>query len=175
LQMVAHAGCCVFYQNRDGVVCIEKWNAHYSDYKIEPSISYAHPEYAINKPLKAISVVYGPDDTRATIPVATRGEIQTIDNPLIITEEDALRVGEAAREVLKNRKTISGEFRADLRADVLDGVVVVSKYASNVICVTDMNYSTTGGAFKGKYTGRVMSISLKPEEMYVGEVYIGEI
>ena len=59
--------------------------------------------------------------------------------------------------------------------DVLDGIIVTSKYASNIIGVTDVKYSTTGGAFKGTYTGRVISVNLKPEEMYCGEIYLGEI
>lgn len=175
LQMVAHAGGCVFYQDRDGVVHIEPWNKHYSGYMIEPAISYAHPEYTINKPLKALSVGYGTEKQRAVVDVAAKGEIQTIDNPFLVTEDDALRVANAAKNILENRKVISGEFRADLRMDVLDGVIVTSKYASNIMAVTEVNYSTSGGAFKGAYTGRVISITLEPEKRYVGEFYIGEV
>lgn len=173
LQMVAHAGCCVFYQDRTGVIHIEPRNGNYSGYMIEPSISYAHPEYTISKPLKAVTVAYG--DNKATVSVAARGEVQTVDNRLVITEADALRVGEATAAVLENRRTISGEFRADMRLDALDNVVVVSKYASNIICLTEVAYSNTGGAFKGRYTGRVVSIALKPTTVFSGEIYAGEV
>lgn len=154
LQMVAHAGGCVFYQDRNGVVRIEPRSREDSGYSVEPMISYTHPEYVLTKPLKAVSVGYG-ENLRAILDVAAKGEIQTVDNPLIVTEEDAIRVATNTKEVLGNRKTISGEFRADLRMDALDNIVVVSKYAANRVAVTDVTYSTTGGTFKSTYTGRV--------------------
>lgn len=173
LQMVAHAGTCVFYQDRDGRVRIEPWNDVYSGYMIEPTISYAHPEYTINKPLKSVSVGYG-NDLRAVVNVDSKGEVQTIDNPLIRTMEDATRVGKKAKEILVNRKVISGEFRADMRLDALDNIVVVSKYASNIIGITEVSYSTTGSAFKGTYKGRVVSVELASISAYSGELYVGE-
>ena len=175
LQMVAHAGCCVLYQDRKGVIRIEPWNRTYTDYKIEPGVSYSHPEYTINKPLKAVSVGYGVNDERLIIDVNDKGEVQTIDNPFICTAADARRVGETAKDLLKNRKVISGDFRADLRMDALDVVLVASKYAANAIGVTDVTYSTTGGSFKAKYTGRVISIDLEPAKYYVGELISGEV
>lgn len=173
LQLVAHAGCCVFYQDRDGRICIEPRNDVYSGYMIEPTISYAHPEYTINKPLKAVSVAYG-ENLHTIVNVDSKGEIQTVDNPLIIDEEDAVRVGENTKEILSNRKVITGEFRADMRLDALDNIIVASKYASNIICITDISYSTTGSAFKGTYTGRVVSVKLAQNQVYVGETYVGE-
>lgn len=174
LQMVAHAGCCVFYQDRDGVIHIEPWDESYSGYMIEPKISYKHPEYTINKPLKAVSVAYG-DNVREAVEVAPNGAVQTVDNPLITTLADAQRVGKQAAKILGNRKVISGEFRADVRLDALDNIIVTSKYASNVICVTNIKYATTGGAFRGTYTGRVVSINLTPEARYSGEFCVGEV
>lgn len=174
LQMVAHAGNCVLYQNRDGVVRLEPWNSSYSGYVIDKYVSYSHPEYNIHKPLKAVSVTYG-DKQKAVVTVADRGEIQTVDNVMLRTEADALRVGEHTREILENRKVISGEYRADVRLDALDPIIVTSKYASNIIAVTEIAYSTTGGAWRGRYTGRVISLTLEPEKIYSGEMYVGEI
>lgn len=174
LQMVAHAGNCVFYQDRRGVVHIEPWNTAYSGYMIDQNISYSHPEYSFNKPLKSISVSYG-DGLKDIVVVANRGEVQTIENPLLNTLSDARRVGERARGILENRKTISGEFRADTRLDALDPIIVTSKYASNIIAVTDISYSMVGGAFRGSYTGRVVSLALQPEKIYSNEIYAGEI
>lgn len=174
LQMVAHAGNAVFYQDRDGVVHIEPWDTKYSGVVIDQHISYAHPEYEFNKPLKAISVGYG-EDQRTQITVSGRGEVQTVDNVMLRTQADAQRVGEKAREILESRKTISGEFRADVRLDALDPVIVTSKYASNIVAITDISYSTTGGAFKGKYTGRVVSLALETEKIYSGEIFAGEV
>lgn len=174
LQMVAHAGCCVFYQDRSGKLHIEPRNRKYSNYRIDKNISYTHPEYTIGKPLKAVSVSYGEDRVTNT-EVSSRGEVQTVQNPLIITETDALRVGEIAAELLQNRKVISGDYRADMTLDALDNIMVISKYASNVICLTDVEYSTTSGAFRGKYTGRVVSVKLEPVAVYSNEIYAGEV
>lgn len=174
LQMVAHAGGCVFYQDRNGTVRIEPWSAKYSDFNIDPDISYSHPEYTISKPLKAVSVGYG-EDQRVLVSASPRGETQTVDNEMIRTADDAQRIGEKTRNILENRKVISGEFRADMRLDCLDSIIVTSKYASNIIAVTEVDYSTTGGAFRGRYTGRVVSVSLQSTDYYVGELYAGEV
>lgn len=174
LQMVAHAGNCVLFQDRDGVVHIEPWSKTYAGYIISPDVSYSYPEYEICKPLRAVSVAYG-DDKRAVVYAAERGEVQTIDNPLIVSEAHAQTVANKAIEILKNRKTISGEYRADVRLDVLDPVIVTSKYASNIVGITDIEYSTNGGGLRGRYTGRVVSIKLEPEVFYSGERYSGEV
>lgn len=174
LQMVAHAGNCVMYQDRLGTLRITTWSARYSGYIIDQSISYNHPEYSISRPLKNVSVGYE-GDLRVIMPHSITGETQTIDNEMLITQADATRVGERALEILKNRKVISGDFRADMRLDCLDSVIVTSKYASNIIALTDIEYSTTGGAFRGKYTGRVVSVKLESASYYVGELYAGEV
>ena len=174
LQMVAHAGNCVLYQDRRGSIRIEPWQNRYGGYMIEPHISFTHPEYTISKPLKEVSVGYG-DGQRAVIANGDKGEVQTVDNPMLISEADALRVGRKAQEILSNRKIISGEFRADVRMDVLDPIIVASKYASNIIAVTEVHYSTTGGAIRGRYVGRVVSIPLNPEKKHSGEIYLGEM
>lgn len=174
LQLVAHAANCVLYQDRHGVLRVEPWSGTYADYTVGQFISYAHPEYTISRPLKSVSVGYG-ENQRAVVNVGESGEVQTVDNPLLKTEADAIRVGERASEVLSNRKVISGEFRADVRLDALDPIIVTSKYASNIIGVTEIEYSTTGGTFRGKYTGRVVSIDLKSADRRVGEFYVGEV
>lgn len=175
LQMIANAGNCVFYQDRNGVVRIEPRSKNYCGYRIEPRISYSHPEYEMNKPLRFVTVGYGTEKRSESIEVSSRGENQTVKNPLLITKADALRVGVATVDVLKNRKVLSGEFRADMLMDALDNVFVVSKYSSNVIVVTDVEYSTSGGTFRGKYTGRVVSIDLEAAKLYSNEFKAGEV
>jgi hypothetical protein len=174
LQLVAHAGCCVFYQDREGIARIEPKSEQYSGFMIEPHICYAHPEYTMGKPLKAVSVSYGENQT-ATVVSGAVGEVQTVDNPMLRTQSDALRVGEWTKSTLEHRKVISGEFRADVRMDALDNIIVTSKYASNVISVTEVSYSSTGGSFRGKYVGRVASIELKPTDRRSNEYYSGEV
>ena len=174
LQMVANAGCCVFYQDRKGNVHIKPWDKVYSNTIIGPGISYSHPEYSIGKPLKGVSVSYG-ENLSVEVAALAKGEIQTIDNPLIVTEADATRLGEHVKELLLYRKTIEGEYRADLTLDVLDSVIVTSKYASNIIGISEMKYTNNGGAFKGTYKGRVISIELTPVSYHSGEIHVGEV
>ena len=174
LQLVAHAGCCVFHQDRDGITRIEPMSGRYCGYMIEPHISYMHPEYTIGKPLRAVTVSYGEDQT-ATVVSSGSGEVQTVSNAMLRTESDALRVGEWTKSILEHRKVLSGEFRADVRLDVLDNIIVSSKYASNVIALTEVAYSTSGGAFRGKYVGRVTTIDLKSADRRSNEFYSGEI
>lgn len=174
LQMVAHAGNCVIYQDRRGTLHISQWEAKYSSYIVDQSISYTHPEYSISRPLRSLSVGYH-GNLRVDIPHSFSGETQTIDNEMIVTQTDAIRVGERAASILGNRKVVSGEFRADMRLDCLDSIIVSSKYASNIIALTDIEYSTTGGAFRGRYTGRVVSVKLESAPYHVGELYAGEV
>ena len=155
LEMIAHAGCCVFYQDRDGKIRIEPHNESVTDYAIKQFHSYSHPEISISKPLKAVEVSYG-DQQKETFVVATTGETQTVTNEFIKTAADAQRVATRAADVLKERKTISGEFRADPRLSALDVVTVDSKYAENKVVITEIKYTTTGGAFKGTYSGRIV-------------------
>lgn len=175
LQLVAHAGTCVMYQDRRGVLHIEAWASKYSNYVIDENISYTHPEYTISRPLKSISVGYGADGARITLPHESKGEIQSIDNTLLTTESDARRVGEKAIDILQHRKVISGDFRADVSLDCLDGVIVTSRYSSSIIALTRLEYSINGGAIRGKYTGRVISPKLTNVSYHVGEIYSGEV
>ena len=176
IQMAAHAGNCTLHQDSSGVVRVMPWSATYSGYIIDPWISYTHPEYVISKPLKAVSVGYGDNQQRAVVPTTTGyGEVQTVDNVFLRTADDAIRVGKNTGELLLNRKVVSGEFRADARLEALDNIIVTSKYASNVVAVTEVSYSTTGGAFRGSYVGRVVSISLEPDDIRVNELYAGEV
>ena len=155
LQMVAHAGCCVLRQTRAGQLRIEVPHDEPTDYLINRFRSYKHPEISYSKPLKAVEVTYG-DGKKETVTVATSGEVQTVTNEFIKTVEDAQKVANRTADVLKGRRTISGEYRADPRLGALDVITVESKYAVNEVAVTEIRYTTTGGAFKGTYTGRIV-------------------
>ena len=112
--------------------------------------------FEISKPLRAVSADYG-ENQKAIVPVGDSGEVQTISNAFILSEADAQRVAQAAANLLSKRKTMSGEYRADPRLDALDTVQVESKYATNSVVITGIEYSTSGGGFRGKFTGRVLS------------------
>lgn len=156
LQMCANAARCCMWQCRDGFLHIEPRGVELTDYVIGQlsdgvNNSYTHPEFELTKELKSVDVNKG-------MGVATNsvnGNVQTVDNPLIVDSDVATAVAEWCRDCLKNRKIISGEFRADPRMDALDTVTVVSKYGSNAAQITNVKY-TYNGAFKGTFTGRVM-------------------
>ena len=154
LQMVAHAGCCVMYSDTNGAVHIESREYSMSDYEIGQDISYSYPEFNMSKPLKAVSVTYG--DKTVVVNAGSTGEVQTVSNELIGSDAVAKSVANAAIGVLTNRKTITGEYRADPRLEPLDVASVHNKYATNTVVITDVAFSTTGGALRGSYTGRVI-------------------
>ena len=156
LQKVAHMACCVLHQDRSGVMRLEPRSTLRSDYEIRQDVSYSHPEFEISKPLKSVQVSYGEEGT-FVLPVAATGEVQTVDNDFIQTESDAQRVAVATAALLQERKTISGEYRADPRLDALDIVTVQSKFATNPVVISEIEYSTTGGGFRGRFTGRLVN------------------
>lgn len=154
LQMVANAGQCVMYQNRDGILRIERHNLNLSDYRIGQDISYSHPERVMTKPPKSVTV----NDNLWVENIAPTGETITISNPLIVQQNNATNVGRWASSVLRNRNIIKGSFRPDPRLDVLDIVSVESKYNSGfVAAVTEITYEYNG-AFRGQYVGREIEV-----------------
>lgn len=156
VQMCANAACCAAWQDREGVLRIEPINKTMSGYSIGANQSYAHPEVALSKPLKSVSVAYGTEQ-KFLLNVGNAGETQTVDNPLVGNAAQAEAVAEWVRDTLELRKTVSGEYRADPRLDLFDIVSVDSKYGVIVpVAITDIRY-TYSGSFRGNYSGRVIS------------------
>ena len=156
LQMCANAARCCLWQCRDGILHMEPVGVELTDYVIGQlsdgvNTSYTHPEFNLTKELRSVSVNNG----MGTATNSINGNEQTVENPLIVSASVANNVAAWCRDCLKNRKIISGEFRADPRMDALDTITVVSKYGSNTVQITDVKY-TYGGAFRGTFTGRVM-------------------
>lgn len=156
LQMCANAARCCLWQCRDGILHMEPVGVELSDYVIGQltdgvNNSYQHPEFNLTKELKSVVVNQGLGNAANS----ASGNVQTVDNPLVVGAGVANAVAEWCRDCLKNRKIVSGEFRADPRLDALDTVSVVSKYGSNTVQITNVKY-TYNGAFRGTYTGRVM-------------------
>lgn len=154
LQMVAHMAGCVFYCDVAGKVHIEERGSDLTDYTVTSDVSYSYPEFTLSKPLKAVKVGYGSE--AVTVSVGSTGEVQTVMNDLITNASDATRVANVAVDVLKNRKTISGSYRADPRVEPLDVITVQNKYSPSKVVVTDLKFTTSGGALNGTYTGRVI-------------------
>lgn len=155
LQMVANAGRCCIWQDRDGVLHIEPLNTTLTDYVIGTmenglSNAYEHPEFTLSKELKSVRVNSGQGEAIHS----DTGMVQEVSNPLIVDEATANAVAEWCKDCLKARKTLSGTFRADPRLDVLDKVTVVSKYSTSPVYITSIKYDYNG-AFRGTYEGRV--------------------
>lgn len=149
LQYVANAACCVFYQDRNGIIHIEPLGEESeTDYEINQFNSYSNAEMTLTKQLKAIDV----NNKQYVLTVGTVGETQPINNPLI-SDTQAPIVAQWAASYLQHRKTLSGSFRADPRLDPLDRVTNQNQFSESIVLVTEINY-TYNGAFRGSYEGR---------------------
>lgn len=155
VQKCANAACCILRYDRNGTLYIEPLNKALSEYTITQALSYSHPEVKLSKPLRQVVVDFGGEEPYS-LEVVDRGEIQTITNDYIHTSEAANAVAEWVANILKNRKTVSGEFRADPRLDLFDVVTVESKYGDlTPVVITNIKY-TFNGSFHGSYTGRIL-------------------
>lgn len=84
-----------------------------------------------------------------------KGEIVSVDNPLITSQERAIAVGSWVRDYMKNRMQLSSSWRADPRLDALDIVNNENEYGTNHMLMTNVSYSYNG-AFRGSGEGRVI-------------------
>lgn len=168
LQYVANAGCCVFYQNREGILCIEPLNAQLANYDIDRFVSYSNAEITLSKPLRAVDINNG----QFVFTAGRSGETQPLSNPLI-SDSQALPVAYWVANYLHNRRTLTGNFRADPRLDPLDLVRVENQFAQSIVLITEVQF-TYNGAFRGNYTGRGMMTAMA-DYFYAGDLYAGEI
>ena len=83
------------------------------------------------------------------------GETVSIDNPLITSQERAIAIGKWVEAYMKNRMTLSSDWRADPRLDALDRVGNENDYGTNKVIMTEVKYSYNG-AFRGSGEGRVI-------------------
>lgn len=157
LQKAANAGQCVIRYDRDGVLNIERLNTALTEYRIPKSLSYSHPELTLTKAFKTIRIDHGADEPyELNDNTVRKGEVQTVSNDYITTDGVAADVAEWINGVVKNRKIISGEYRADPRLDLFDVVTVESKYGVfTPVVITEIKYAFDG-AFRGSFKGRVL-------------------
>ena len=86
---------------------------------------------------------------------AIEGEVITVDNPLITSQDRALTIGQWVGNYMKNRITLSSSWRADPRLDALDVVSSENDYGVDKVLMTEVDY-TYSGAFRGSGEGRVI-------------------
>lgn len=163
VQKCANAGKCILRYDRDGVLHIEPINNIIEEYipitagttGIPLALSYSYPEITLSKPLKNVIVDYG-GESPYQFDVSNNGESQSVSNDYIYTEGAADSIAKWVSKVLRNRKTISGEFRADPRLELYDIVRVEDRYGRLLnVAITNIKY-TFNGAFRGTYTGRIL-------------------
>lgn len=155
VQKCANAASAILRCDRDGNLYIEPLNKTLAEYTIPLALSYTYPEITLSKPLKEVDVDYG-GESSYLLSVAQSGERQTVTNNFIDSEENAVAVAAWVRDVLKNRKSISGEFRADPRLDLYDVVQIEDRYGRLLtVAITNIKY-TFNGSFRGSYTGRIL-------------------
>ncbi len=165
LQLIANAGCCVLYVDRDGDIHIEAINDIDSDYEINSFNSYTKSEITLSKMLKQVNVeeyTYSMGEKgvehsiiERNIPFGDIGEIITIDNPLITSGDRAVAVGQWMGNYLKNRMTLKSSVRADVRLDALDIISNANDYDVSRVRLTNVKFEFNG-AFRGTTEGRVI-------------------
>jgi hypothetical protein len=165
LQLVANAGGCVIYQDRNGTLRIEPLKFEETDYKIDAFNSYSKSELTISKPIKRMvvkSYAYTTgtngvqsSTTDVVVKVGDEGEEITVDNPLITSTDRAVAIGTWMATHLGHRKSLESEWRADVRLDALDIVTKVNEYNSNKVRMTEVEFAYNG-AFRGKGEGKVI-------------------
>ena len=172
LQLIANAGRCVLYQDRNGILHIEPLKgsdtdtSEDTDYKINSFNSYSKSEITLSKPLKQVKVkvyTYNSDGhsttTESSYPTTVsndiKGEIVIIDNPLVTTETNPGALGEWLYAHLSHRMTLDSSWRADVRLDALDIVRNENDYSTNRVRMTEVEFKYNG-AFRGTGKGKVI-------------------
>jgi hypothetical protein len=161
------------YQDRLGVLHIERPDYRNNGYVIPVFLSYSYPEIDFMRPMKNISVAYG-DNQSVVYQISGSGETQTINNDFIHDETQASEVAEWVYDTLRTRKKITGSFRGDPCLDVLDVVNVESKYGTiGDVILTDVKYTFTG-VFQATYSGYIRG-SGTTVFVFCNEIYTGEV
>lgn len=151
LQLCANAACCVMWQDRQGILHIAPFTvAETEGYAITNQNAYSYPETSLSKPLKTVNI----NDGMYVLSVAETGVEQTVYNPLVSSEQAPV-VATWIRDILLNRQTLVGEWRADPKTDALDTVSASTPFKTNRTVLTSIEL-TFNGAFRGTYEGRVI-------------------
>ena len=165
LQVIANAGECVLYQDRNGTLHIEPLKFEVSDYAINSFNSYSKSEITLSKSIKQVNVklyqyTIGENGlenttTEVSVPIGTTGETIVIDNPLVVDADRATALGAWIGTHLGHRMTLDSSWRADVRLDALDIITNENDYNNNNVRMTEVKYKFNG-AFRGTGKGKVI-------------------
>lgn len=172
LQKCANAAGCVMYQDREGVLKIDKLEYVGTNYSFYKKFAYKYPEIDYSRPMKNVSVAYR--DGTVLYQYGSSGETQTVTNDFINTRSQASNVAKWVCDSLRSRKKISGEIRGDPRIDLFDVVDIDGKYGSvSGVVLTEIKCAFSG-AFRFSYTGYIRGSGEKIV-VYCGEHFAGEV
>ena len=166
LQLIANAGECVLYQDREGVLHIEPLKFEETDYEMNLGNSYSKSEINLSKTIKQFNIkvysyaigdkgVVESTTTEQIKVVGTVGETITIDNPLVTDTDRATSLVNWMAMHLGHRMTLDSSWRVDVRLDALDIVTNSNAYTSNKVRMTDVEFKYNG-AFRGTGKGKVI-------------------
>lgn len=166
IQLCVNASGSVCWFDRDGVFQVKgisKLKNIEKIYDIPLDLAYSHPEIVVNKPVKFVEIDYNPiyslpDGHKLFFVDAdniTEGETLKISNDFIQSSANRNDVAASTRMVVKHRKQVTGEFRANPCLDLFDWVNVHTKWGEMKMIVTRIKY-TYSGAFRAEYTAREM-------------------
>ena len=165
LQLIANAGECVIYPDRNGTIRIEPLKFDEPDYSIDSFNSYSKSEITLAKPIKQVNIkvhtysLEGNDikdsSTEVVVSSGTEGETITVDNPLVTDTTRAQSLGEWLTTHLGHRMTLDSSWRADVRLDALDLVTNKNDYNTQTVRMTDVEFKYNG-AFRGTGKGKVI-------------------
>ena len=165
LQLIANAGCCVLYPDREGQLHIEPIPTGVSDYEVNSYNSYLKPEITLSKLIKEVRVkVYeytigekGVESvtTAQICGINVNGESIIVDNPLVTNNSMAESVGRWMGNYWKNRMTLKTVTRADVSLDALDIISNQNDFVKNTMRMTNVKFEYNG-AFNSTGEGRVI-------------------
>ena len=176
LQLLANEHMRIFQHDRRNRLVMIPLDKTLRDYRIALDYAYTYPKITLSKPLRNVVLRwYGTVDgveqanDYIALNVEKKGVDQIIDTERLhlaasladVTQHPeslakTTAYAEWVRDMLVSRKTISGEFRADPRLEVLDVVSIESKYGVvEPVALTTVKY-TYNGSFRGYYEGRVL-------------------
>lgn len=174
LQLIANAGMCVLYQDREGILRIEPLTNKDEDYEINSFNSYSKSEITLSKPIKCVIVKEyrywngenGVENTTIEkyVDVGEMGETIVLDNPLItyIIDDTGITEHPLVEDIaawvgahLSHRMTLDSSWRADVRLDALDIVTNKNDYSIDRVRMTEVEFKYNG-AFRGTGKGKVI-------------------
>lgn len=171
IQCCVNAMASVCYFDREGVLQVKAsrdLREVQGVFGIPEDVTYSHPEVTLNKPIRWVEISYYPiwlseekcDFVRFNVTLndgrlVEEGETLRIANDFIQRNKTATDVYASIQPIVRHRRQVTGEFRANPCLDLFDWVNIHSKYGQMKMMLTRIKY-TYNGSFRAEYTAREM-------------------